>query len=90
MKKKLHYVLFLVGLFYYGFAYSLQSPGSATPSSPPGDGGDGALVKDVPEMPLENWFLLMLLAMAIAFCYFKPILFLTSCKTVRKPNNLKQ
>lgn len=86
MKKTLQRSLYFVCLLFCSWVYA-DSPGSANPPSPPGDGGDGALVKDVPEMPLENSFLLVLLAMAIAFYYFKPILFSACCKTVRKPNS---
>ncbi|WP_188404707.1 hypothetical protein [Psychroflexus salis] len=71
MKNNRFIFLFLASFLLCSFAYSFQTPGSANPPEPPGDGGDGALVKDVPEMALDYSLLFILLGISLAYFYFK-------------------
>lgn len=80
MKAQLQHIFFLASIFTCNLVFA-DSPGSSTPPSPPGDGGNGALVRDNPEMALDNYYILFILALFLAFYYFTKTDFFFNKKT---------
>jgi len=71
MKKNLTIVFLALAFFTFQFAFAWQGGPSSGPPSPPGEGSDGALVKDVEEVVLATPWFLFLIAITLFFVYYK-------------------
>ena len=76
MNKKTLNLSFLIYLAFAGYSYGFYQ--SANPPTPPGDGGGGAFVHDVPKVPIDDWhfqLIFVLLFFLLLFTCSKNIFF---------------